>query len=142
MSTEEQVRRYIESFPKPKQSDIGQLHAIILEQNPGVRLWFLDGRDETGKVVSNPSIGYGALDKEYANGKTREFYRVGISANSSGLTVYIMGLTDREYLKNAYGSDIGKAQLTGYCIKFRALKNVDLETLKRAIQDGMARTSA
>ena len=142
MNTKERIRNYIESLPKPKQSDIGQLHEIILEQNPGVKLWFLDGKDEKGKMVSNPSIGYGVLDKQYANGETREFYQVGISVNSAGLSVYLMGLDDRDYLKNTYGAEIGKAELTGYCIKFRALKNIDLETLKRAIQDGMRRRRA
>lgn len=142
MRTAEHIRSYIESIPEPRRSDIGQLHKIILELAPGLKLWFLDGRDEAGKIVSNPSIGYGILEKHYASGKTREFYQVGISANSAGLSVYIMGLDDKSYLKNTYGADIGKADVTGYCIKFRALKHVDLETLKRAIQDGLQRTRA
>lgn len=100
------------------------------------------GKDENGKVVSNPSIGYGALRKTYADGNTREFYQVGISANSAGLTVYLMGVTDRAYLKATYGPMIGKAEITGYCIKFRALKNVDLKVLEQAIHDGMQRTRA
>jgi hypothetical protein len=142
MTTTEHIRTYIESLPEPRQSDVRQLHEIILILSPGSKLWFLDGKDETGKVVSNPSIGYGVLQKHYAKGKTREFYQVGISANSSGLTVYIMGLDDKAYLKQTYGADIGKADITGYCIKFKALKNVDPGTLQRLIQDGLQRTSA
>ena len=141
MNVSELIRSYIDSLPEPKQSDMRLLHETVLALSPGSKLWFLDGRDETGKVVSNPSIGYGTFEKPQANGKTRTLFQVGLSANSAGLTVYIMSLSDKAYLKNTYGSTIGKAELTGYCIKFRALKYVDLETLKRAILDGLQRTS-
>lgn len=140
MGTTEQIRAYIESLAPARRSDIAALHGLILQLKPDPRLWFLDGRDENGRVVSNPSIGYGVLAKEYATGNTREFYQVGISANSTGLTVYLMGINDRAYLKDTYGPSIGKATLTGYCIKFRKLADVDLDTLKRAIRDGLQRT--
>lgn len=142
MDTEELARTYIASLPEPKQSDLRVLHETILGLAPGARLWFLDGKDASGKVVSNPSIGYGTLRKAYADGTAREFYRVGISANSSGLTVYLMGIEDKAYLRNTYGDAIGKADLTGYCIKFRSLRNVDMGVLKRAIEDGMQRARA
>ncbi len=140
MDTTEHIRTYIESLSGTRRSDIEVLHGIILDLAPDAKRWFLDGKDETGRVVSNPNIGYGVLEKQYADGTTREFYQVGISANSSGLSVYLMGFSDKAYLKETYGPAIGKADITGYCIKFRALKNVDMETLKRAILDGLQRT--
>jgi hypothetical protein len=142
MAPAESILGYIESLPEPRQSDIRRLHELVLALVPGCRLWFLDGRDERGKVVSNPSIGYGTLRKALANGKSREFYQVGISANSAGLSVYLMGITDKAYLKQTYGPGIGKAELTSYCIKFRSLGNVDQEVLLRAIQDGLQRGQA
>ena len=117
-----------------------RLHGAILEMNPGCKLWFLDGKDESGKVVSNPNIGYGSLRKKYADGKIKEFYQAGISANSTGLSVYIMGIADKKYLQEKYAHVIGRARVTGYCIKFRSLKSVDLGRLKSAIQEGMGRT--
>lgn len=142
MKTEDQISRYLEAIPEPKQSDMRRLHGTILEMNPGCKLWFLDGRDESGKVVSNPNIGYGTLRKQYANGKTKEFFQAGISANSAGLSVYIMGIEDKKYLQEKYGGSIGKANVTGYCIKFKALKDINFGTLKKAIQDGIAQTRA
>ncbi len=142
MTTTEQIEHYIASLPAPGQADIRRLHEMILALSPESKLWFLDGRDENGKVVSNPNIGYGKLQKEYANGNSREFYQVGISANSTGVSVYIMGLADKAYLKDTYGAAIGKATVTGYCIKFKALKDIDVETLKRVIRDGFTRTRA
>jgi hypothetical protein len=119
-----------------------KLHSTILEMNSGCKLWFLDGKDESGKVVSNPGIGYGTLNKQYADGRTKEGFQAGIRANSAGLSVYIMGIDDKKYLQEKYGSSIGKATVTGYCIKFKALKDIDLDTLKQAIQDGIEQTRA
>lgn len=142
MALDDQINRYLESVPEPKQTDMRRLHSAILEMNPGCKLWFLNGKDESGKVVSNPSIGYGTLSKKYADGKSKEFYQTGISANSAGLSLYIMGINDKKYLQEMYASAIGKASITGYCIKFKALKDIDLDILKNAIQDGMERMNA
>ena len=140
MALDDQINRYLESIPEPKQTDMRRLHGAILEMNPGCKLWFLDGKDESGKVVSNPNIGYGTLSKKYADGKIKEFYQTGISANSAGLSVYIMGIDDKKYLQEKYAHAIGRASITGYCIKFKALKDIDLGVLRGAIQDGMKRT--
>ena len=140
MSIDEQIEQYLASIAGPKQGDMRKLHGAILEMNPGCRLWFLDGTDESGKIVSNPNIGFGALRKKYADGRTREFYQVGISVNMAGLSVYIMGIDDKHYLNHKYAHAIGKAQVTGYCIKFKALKDIDLDVLKTAIQDGIEQT--
>jgi len=136
MRIETQIETYLASLPGPKQADMRTLHRTILAMNPGARLWFLDGKDDSGKVVTNPNVGFGELDKRYADGSTRPFYQVGISANSTGISVYIMGIEDRTYLPRKYAEAIGKATVTGYCIKFKALKEIDLDTLERAIQDG------
>jgi hypothetical protein len=142
MALTDQINRYLESIPEPKQTDIRNLHDAILEMNPGCKLWFHDGKDESGKVVSNPNIGYGTLSKKYADGKIKEFFQTGISANSAGLSVYIMGIEDKKYLHEKYAHVIGKASITGYCIKIKALKDIELEVLKSAIQDGMNQTRA
>ncbi|RAO74433.1 DUF1801 domain-containing protein [Dyella jiangningensis] len=137
MSVDEQIKEYIAAQPEPKRLDMMALHRLILEMMPDGRLWFLDGKDDAGKTVSNPSIGYGARTIQYANGSTREFYRIGVSANTTGISVYILGIEDRKYLAQTYGKDLGKAKITGYCIKFKALRDIRVETLKAAIRYGV-----
>ena len=136
MNVQGQIKEYITGQPGPKRSDIQELHHIIVALRPGCKLWFLDGKNSEGKVVSNPNIGYGIQTIKYADGKTREFYQIGLSANTSGISVYIIGITDKTYLSKTYGKKIGKASVSGYCIKFKTLKDVDIEILKAAIQDG------
>lgn len=133
MSVKKEIKKYIESHAEPKRSEMQLLHDLILRANPACKLWFLDGRNDEGKVVSNPNIGYGSQTMKYADSSTREFYQIGLSGNQTGISVYIMGLKDKTYLKTAYGKTLGKATVTGYCIKFKTLKDINTEVLKTAI---------
>ena len=136
MNITEQIKEYINSQPEAKRSDMQELHRMIQGIKPGAQLWFLDGKNEQGKVVSNPNIGYGHQTMKAAGGKTREFYQVGLSANTTGISVYVMGIDDKTYLANTYGKTLGKASVTGYCIKFKTLKDINLNVLEEAIRFG------
>lgn len=141
MNVLEQIKTYINSQPEPKRSDMQELHQAILKVMPKCKLWFLDGKNAEGKIVSNPNIGYGSYTMKNAGGKTREFYQIGLSANTTGISVYILGIEDKKYLAQAYGKKIGKASVTGYCIKFKTLKEINIDTLEAAIRDGLEQTS-
>jgi hypothetical protein len=137
MTVQEQIKEYIASQPEPKRSDMQALHHIILEIMPAGKLWFLDGKNSENKTVSNPNIGYGLQTMNYADGKTREFYQIGLSANTTGISIYIMGVSDKIYLAKTYGKKIGKASVTGYCIKFKTLNDINIDILKEIISDGV-----
>ena len=137
MNVQEQIDQYITSQPEPKRSDMQELHRIILRVMPACKLWFLDGTDRDGKTVSNPNIGYGFYTIKYADGTSREFYQIGLSANTTGISVYIMGIEDKKYLANTYGKKLGKASVTGYCIKFKVLKDINIDILQAAIRYGV-----
>ena len=140
MSVRTLIKDYITAQPEPKRGDMNELHRHILVQMPKCKLWFLDGKDSNGKIVSNPSIGYGLRVIQYADGTTKDFYQVGMSANTSGISIYILGLEDKKHLAKAYGRTIGKASITGYCIKFRKLADIKLDVLCAAIRDGAEQT--
>lgn len=139
MNTQEQINTYITSQTEAKCSDMQDLHHLILAINPTCQLWFLDGKNDEGKIVSNPNIGYGLYTINYADGKTKEFYQIGLSANTSGISVYIMGIDDKKYLAETYGEKIGKASVTGYCIKFKTLKDINVDVLEAVIRDRFER---
>lgn len=136
MTIQHQIEEYITIQSEPKRSDMEQLHRIIMELMPGCRLWFLDGKNNEGKIVSNPNIGYGLYTMTYADGKTKDFYQIGMSANTTGISVYIMGIDDKTYLNRTFGEKIGKANVTGYCIKFKALKDINIDILETAMRYG------
>ncbi len=137
MNVKEQIKQYITSQPEPKRSDMQELHRIILQVMPACKLWFLDGKDDKGKTVSNPNIGYGSYTIKYADGTTREFYQIGLSANKTGISVYILGINDKTYLAQTYGKKLGKASVTGYCIRFKTIKDINIDILQAAIRDGV-----
>jgi hypothetical protein len=140
MKVADQINDYITSQPEPKRSEMYTLHQRILELMPGAKLWFLDGKDSKGKTVSNPNIGYGAYTIKYADGSTREFYQIGMSANTTGISVYVLGLADKTYLAKTYGKELGKASVTGYCIKFKSLMDINIDVLESAIRYGVEET--
>jgi len=137
MKVQEQIKKYIASQPEPKKTDMQALHQRFLQVLPGCKLWFDDGKDSENKTVSNPNIGYGLYTIKYADGKTRDFFQIGLSANTSGISVYILGLKDKTYLAETYGKKLGKAKVTGYCIKFKTLKDINLDILEAAIKYGV-----
>lgn len=141
MNVQEEIKKYIASQPEAKQSEMQALHKLILQVMPKSKLWFLDGRDDKGKVVSNPNIGYGSYTIKYKDETTKEFYQIGLSANTTGISVYIMGLEDKTYLVKTYGKKLGKVSVTGYCIKFKSLKDISTAILADAIRDGVDATS-
>jgi len=140
-NVKEQIKEYINSQAESKRDEMQELHNAILKVMSKCKLWFLDGKDEKGKTVSNPNIGYGSYIIKYADGTTREFYQIGLSANTSGISVYIMGLDDKTYLAKTFGKKIGKASVTGYCIRFKTLKDINLDILEDAIRYGVKVTN-
>ena len=136
MNVQEQIKEYITSQPEPKRSDMQELHLLTLQVLPGCRLWFYDGTNSENKTVSNPTIGYGFHTIQYADGKTRDFFQIGISANKTGISIHILGIEDKKYLSLTYGKDLGKASVTGYCIRFKTLKDINTDILEAVIRYG------
>ena len=141
MNVQEQINEYITSQPEPKRADMQELHRLILQTLPGCKLWFDNGKNSENKTVSNPTIGYGFQVIKYADGKTRDFFKIGLSANKTGISVYILGIKDKTYLAETYGKELGKASVTGYCIRFKTLKDINIDILEAAIRYGVGATS-
>ena len=138
MSVQEQIEKYINSQPEPKRRDMEELHRITLKALPMRKLWFFDGKNSDNKTISNPTIGYGFHVIKYANGSTKESFQIGLSANKIGISVYILGVKDKLYLAQTYGKKLGRANVSGYCIRFKALKDINIDILEAAIRCGAA----
>ena len=134
MSVPEQIKKYITSQPEPKRSDMQALHRFILQVLPGCKLWFLDGKNSENKTVSNPNVGNGFYTIKYADETTKAFYQIGMISNTTGISVYILGIKDKTYLAQTDGKKLGKASVSGYCIKFKTLKEINIDILEAAIK--------
>jgi len=141
MDIQEQIENYINSQPELKRGEMQALHTRILQLLPGCKLWFDDGKNSENKTVSNPNIGYGLYTIKYADGKTRDFFQIGLSANATGISIYILGIKDKTYLAQTFGKNLGKAKVTGYCIRFNSVKDININVLDAAIRYGVEVTS-
>ena len=141
MNVQEQITDYITCLPEPKRSALKELHRLLLKVLPGCKLWFDEGKNNENKTINNPTIGYGAYTIKYANGKTREFFQIGISANQTGISVYILGISDKTYLAQTFGKQLGKANVSGYCIRFKTLKDINIDILEAAVRYGVINSS-
>jgi hypothetical protein len=141
MNVQEQIKEHIAGQPEPKRSDMQELHMLILQALPKCKLWFDSGKNSEGKTIANPTIGYGLYTITYAKGNTREVFQIGLSANKTGISIYILGIKDKTYLARTYGKELGKASVTGYCIRFNNLKDINKNILEAAIRYGVEATS-
>ena len=132
------IEAHLAALQEPKRTDLQALHRLLTGKLAEKELWFSDGRNAEGRVVTNPTIGYGSFLMKYAGGKTAEWFRIGTCVTSSGISVYILGLADKTHLSTAYGKRLGKAKVTGYCISFKTLKDIDQNVLEEAIRFGLA----
>ena len=137
MDVQKQIKKYITGQSEPKRGDMQELNRITLHVLPDCKLWFYSGKNSKNQTVSNPTIGYGRYTIKYANGKTRECFQIGMSANKTGISVYILGVKDKKYLAQTYGKKLGKASVSGYCIRFKTLKDIHIDILEAAIRYGV-----
>ena len=140
MEIKAQIEQFISQQAESKQQDLLTLHELMSNILPTGKLWMEDGKNEEGKVVANPTIGYGQQIMLLAKGKSREMFQIGISANTSGISIYLIGIRNKLDLAQEFGSKLGKAKITGYCIKFKQLADLDLSVLDEAIRLGIQLT--
>ncbi|MEN9333853.1 MAG: hypothetical protein RLY35_1033 [Bacteroidota bacterium] len=133
MNTTEQIAAFLISLPANKVEELKELHQMILAKTGETLLHFFDGKNEEGKIVANPTIGFGQTRLTYANGSFQDTFRLGISANATGISIYIIGLKDKNILKEKFGPRIGKAKITGYCIRFKRLGDLDRTVLAELV---------
>ncbi len=62
--------------------------------------------------------------------KWQEHNAVIFPKDFQGHTGIIFGIEDKTYLPQKYGKRLGKAEVTGYCIRFKKLKDIHKDILR------------
>jgi hypothetical protein len=137
MTIQQQIKAYLAAQPEPKRGEMQKLHLLTRRVLSKPKLWFFDGTDSNGKVVANPTIGYGSRIIRYANGTSKEFFQIGLSANKTGISVHILGINDKSALAKQFGKTLGKASVSGYCIRFKTLNDINIGVLEKALRFGV-----
>ncbi len=125
--------QFAAQFEWAQHSEITQLHELIVSLLPNGKLHVESGVSDNGKIIHNPTLCYGELDLPLSGGKTRRTFQIGLTSNATGLSVHVMGLRNKCSLKELMGPNIGKASITGYCLRFKTIKSVSLEALSTGL---------
>jgi len=90
--TERQILQFISLQKDDTRQDLLFLHEFMRSILPTGKLWMEDGKNEEGKVVTNPTIGYGQQTLSLAKGKSREMFQIGVAKTKSGFSIYLLGI--------------------------------------------------
>lgn len=104
----------------------------IAKHFPLLETSFFDGKNASGKIVTNPTYGFGTLIQSGVNGGKPTF-QLGVSANSTGITLSFIGIRNRVDLSELCHG-IGNASITKYCIKFKSFNGLDANVLQHVIK--------
>src|SRR5687768_8784780 len=101
-----------------KRADVAALHALIRKTLPTYT-----------PAVYGAMLGYGAYHYRYASGREGESYRVAVSPNKSGISVYVNAVDVGGWLAEQASATLGKASVGKSCIRFKRLVDLDLAAL-------------
>lgn len=113
---------YIANVEEPKRSELQQLHNLIRVALPTFE-----------PVMISNFMGYGQF---HYKGKTceGEWFRVGLSANKTGISIYICAGDKDGYFPEQAKDRLGKAVVGKSCIRFKKLADINLETVKELLE--------
>lgn len=114
---------YIEMVDEPKRSELLQLHNLISKSMPNQEQWIVSG-----------ILGFGKFHyKGKSKGCEGEWFRVGLAANKTGMSIY-MCVGDKDgYLPEQAKDRIGKATVGRSCIRFKKLSDINLPVVEELL---------
>ena len=118
---------YIKSLPAEVRADIAQLDTAISEvMSDHVKtLW--EGRFWGGS--DQHIIGFGDWSYQRSDGKTVEWFIVGLASQKHYISVYVNAADEDGYLVEKYADKLGGAKIGKSSISFESLDDIDLDVL-------------
>lgn len=114
---------YIEMVDEPKRSELLQLHNLISKSMPNQEQWIVSG-----------ILGFGKFHyKGKSKGCEGEWFRVGLAANKTGMSIYMCVGDKNGYLPEQAKERIGKATVGRSCIRFKKLSDINLPVVEELL---------
>lgn len=117
---------YIDSIDEPRKSEMKELDALIRKAAPSLKPQMLSGM-----------LGYG---KYHYKSKSREgdWCAVLLSSRKQYISLYVCVTDGKKYLAEEYQKKLPKADIGKSCIRFKTLKDIDVEILKEMLKKAAA----
>lgn len=114
---------YIAMIAEPRRQEIETLHALITKTVPKLEPHILSGM-----------IGYGTYHYRYASGREGDWSLIALASQKNYISVYVCCEVEGKYLAGEYKDKLPKASIGKSCIRFKALKDIDLSVLTEIIK--------
>lgn len=118
-------QEYFDQIPEPRKSDIKFLDNLIQKVLPGMerKMW-------------NSVIGYGSYHYKYKTGREGDWFIVGLASQKNYISLYICAVKNGKYVAETYKDKFPKASIGKSCIRFKNIKDIDLDILKKVVKEG------
>lgn len=113
---------YLVSVEEPKRSELRLLDDLIRTTLPDHEPFMISG-----------FMGYGKYHYRYDSGREGDWFKVGMVANKTGISVYVVAADENGYLAEQFKPKLGKASIGKSCIRFKKLADIDLGALKELL---------
>lgn len=121
------VDAYLQAIAEPRQSEVRQLHELIVQTIPDFKpkLW--------GAI-----IGYGSFHYRYESGREGDWFPIGLANRKQYISLYVSCTKEGQYLAELYKEKLPKTKIGKSCINIKRLSDVDLEVVRHLLQEGAA----
>lgn len=116
------VEQYIDSITDENVREDAKVIANLMQHISG----------ETPQLYGYGTIGYGVYRYAYESGRKGEAHTLAFYPRKGKITLYLMDGTARYA---ALLAKLGKHTITGYCVYFKSLKDIDISVLEAIIQE-------
>lgn len=118
-------KEYIDLIEDPeRKADIEELYDFIHKIIPG----------ELPNITSG-MIGFGLYPYKTKSGRAGEWPIVMLASQKNYISVYICAADGKKYVAEKYSSDFPKASIGRSCIRFKKVKDIDLNSLEKVIKE-------
>ena len=90
------THKIMQPIPDTKQHELHEFIRMVAQVASEEKATFFDGKDNEGKVVTNTTLGFGSYLHHFSDGRVEPMYRIGISPNATGFSIYVLGLKNND----------------------------------------------
>jgi hypothetical protein len=116
--------QYIRELEEPRKSEVVKLDALIRKTAPKLK-----------PFVHSGMLAYGPMHYAYASGREGDWFKIGVASNARYISLYACAADEKGYVAERYKDALPKAKIGKSCVRFTKLADLDLEALRRLIQD-------
>jgi len=117
------IAEYLLLVPDDRKKEIDFLHAFIQKAVPKLKPYY----------ASN-MIGYGSFYYLDSKKQKREWTVIALANQKNYTTIYVCALIEDKVAIEKYKKDLGKLTKSLSCIRFKEIKEINLETLKTVLK--------